>query len=115
MKNEETEMLTGELLEEGTEMSLTQLCRACKLSEAEIVNLVEEGIIDPMGHEPEVWRFQSISLRRVRITRNLQQELGVNTPGAALALDLLEELEELRRRLRRLESQTIAMTGNRLD
>ena len=45
MKNEETEMLTGELLEEEAEMSLTQLCRACKLSEAEIVNLVQ-GVRD---------------------------------------------------------------------
>jgi chaperone modulatory protein CbpM len=39
----------------------------------------------------------------VRITRNLQRDLGVNTPGAALALELLEELEQLRARLRRLE------------
>jgi chaperone modulatory protein CbpM len=56
-----------------------------------------------VGHKPAAWRFHAVSLRRVRITRNLQQELGVNTPGAALALNLLEELEELRARLRRLE------------
>ncbi len=104
MNSEKSNPLFGELLEDEAEMSLVQLCRACELSEAEIVRLVEEGIIDPMGQRPAVWRFHAISLRRVRITRNLQQELGVNTPGAALALDLLEELEELRARLRRLES-----------
>ena len=96
-------MLSGELLEEEAEVSLAQLCQACGLSEEEIVKLVDEGIIDPVGHKPAVWRFHAVSLRRVRITRNLQQELGVNTPGAALALNLLEELEELRARLRRLE------------
>ena len=104
MKNEKSNTLTGELLEDEAEVSLEQLCQACGLSEEEIVKLADEGIIDPVGHKPAVWRFYAVSLRRVRITRNLQQELGINTPGAALALDLLDELEELRTRLRRLES-----------
>lgn len=104
MKSEKPNMLSGELLEEEAEVSLAQLCQACGLSEEEIVKLVDEGIIDPVGHKPATWRFHAISLRRVRITRNMQQELGVNAPGAALALNLLEELEELRARLRRLES-----------
>jgi chaperone modulatory protein CbpM len=104
MKSEKTNMLSGELLEEEAEVSLAQLCQACGLSEEEIVKLVDEGIIDPVGHKPATWRFHAVSLRRVRITRNMQQELGVNAPGAALALNLLEELEELRARLRRLES-----------
>ena len=103
MKGEKTNMLSGELLEEEAEVSLAQLCQVCGLSEEDIVKLVDEGIIDPVGHKRSTWRFYAVSLRRVRITRNLQQELGVNTPGAALALDLLEELEELRARLRRLE------------
>ena len=103
MKSEKPNLLAGELLEEETEVSLAQLCQACGLSEEEIVKLVDEGIIDPVGHKPATWRFHAVSLRRVRITRNLQQELGINTPGAALALTLLEELEELRARLRRLE------------
>ena len=33
----------------------------------------------------------------------LEQDLGVNAAGAALALDLLEELERLRERLRRMD------------
>lgn len=104
MKSEKPNMLSGELLEEEAEVSLSQLCQACELSEEEVVKLVNEGIIDPVGQKPAAWRFHAVSLRRVRITLNLQHELGVNTPGAALALDLLEELEELRARLRRLES-----------
>ena len=104
MNSEKSNPLFGELLEDEAKISLAQLCRACELSEAEIVKLVDEGIIDPVGQRPATWRFYAVSLRRVRITRNLQQELGVNTSGAALALDLLEELEELRARLRRLES-----------
>jgi len=103
MKSEKPTKPGGELLDEGAELSLAQLCRACELSEQEIVELVEEGVIDPTGSLPSSWRFHAVSLRRIRITRNLKRELGVNTSGAALALDLLEELEELRARLERLE------------
>jgi chaperone modulatory protein CbpM len=104
MNSKETKLLRGDLLDEDVEMTLEQLCRACELSEKEIIELVEQGIIDPMGPEPAEWRFVSVSLRRVRITRNLQRDLGVNAPGAALALELLEEIEELRSRLQQLES-----------
>ena len=102
MNSKKTKLLHGDLLDEDVEMTLAQLCRACELSEAQIIELVEQGVIDPLGPEPAEWRFVSVSLRRVRITRNLQRDLGVNAPGAALALELLEEIEELRARLRRL-------------
>jgi chaperone modulatory protein CbpM len=104
MNSEKTKLLRGDLIDEDVEMTLEQLCRACELSEEQIIELVEQGIIDPLGPEPAEWRFVSVSLRRVRITRNLQRDLGVNAPGAALALELLEEIEELRARLRRLET-----------
>ena len=104
MNSKNTKLLRGDLIDEDVEMTLAQLCRACEISEAQIIELVEQGIIDPLGPEPAEWRFVSISLRRVRITRNLQRDLGVNAPGAALALELLEEIEDLRARLRRLET-----------
>ena len=104
MNSKKTKLLRGDLLDEDVEMTLAQLCQACELSEAQIIELVEQGVIDPLGPEPAEWRFVSVSLRRVRITGNLQRDLGVNAPGAALALELLEEIEELRARLRHLET-----------
>jgi len=41
-------------------------------------------------------------VRRVRCAQRLEQDLGVNVAGAALAIDLLEELERLCAHLRRL-------------
>ena len=103
MKSDKLTLMSGDLLEEDVELSLADLCNACELSEEQIVELVDQGVIAPLGHDPVNWRFQGISLYRVRLTRNLQRDLGVNAPGAALALDLLEELQQLRARLRRFE------------
>jgi len=49
------------------------------------------------------FEFHGVSVRRVRCAQRLEQDLGVNVAGAALALDLIEELERLRTRLRRFE------------
>ena len=103
MKKNSLTLLSGDVLEEDVELSLAQICRACRLSAEQIVELVDQGVIEPRGREPVSWRFQGISLRRVHFTQRMQRDLGVNAPGAALALDLLDELEQLRSRLRRFE------------
>jgi chaperone modulatory protein CbpM len=97
------ELLTGEIVDEDVELSLAELCRACQLPAERVFELVEHGVIEPVGPEPGLWRFQAISVRRVRSVQRLEQDLGVNLAGAALALDLLDELEVLRTRLARLD------------
>jgi len=96
--------LAAEIVEDDGELSLADLCQACELSAGRIVEFVEEGVIEPIGREPAAWRFRAISVRRVRCAQRLEQDLGVNTAGVALALELLEELEQLRSRLRRLQN-----------
>ncbi|MDX1572023.1 MAG: chaperone modulator CbpM [Xanthomonadales bacterium] len=103
MTRREHQSLSGELLDEGGELTLGELCRICSVSEDRIMELVEEGIVEPGGRDPSRWRFRSVSVRRVRCAVRLERDLGINAPGAALALDLLDELEVLRARLRRFE------------
>ena len=80
------------------ELSLAELCQACAVPSEQIVALVAEGILDPIGQGQNHWRFRAVSVRRARCAVRLQQDLGVNVAGAALALDLLEELARLRAR-----------------
>jgi chaperone modulatory protein CbpM len=94
-------LLSGEVLEEDVELSLADLCRACELSAERIFQLVDEGLLEPRGRNPQQWRFHGRSVRRVRCVIRLEQDLGVNLAGAALALELLEELQRLRARLSR--------------
>jgi len=99
-----TATLVGTILEEEVVLSLGELCRAAQLSAERVIELANEGIVEPIGRSPEAWRFRGVSLRRIRCAQRLEEDLGVNTAGVALVLDLLDELERLRARLGRFES-----------
>ena len=92
--------LSGIILEDLTEVSLAEICRACAVQSESIVELVEEGVLAPLGREPHRWRFSGIHMRRATVALRLQRDLGVNLAGAALALQLLDGVEALRARLR---------------
>jgi chaperone modulatory protein CbpM len=96
--------LVGTILEEEVVLSLGELCRASRLSAERVIELAEEGVVEPIGRSPENWRFRGVNLRRIRCAQRLEEDLGVNTAGVALVLDLLEELEGLRTRLGGTES-----------
>ncbi|PKO83398.1 MAG: MerR family transcriptional regulator [Betaproteobacteria bacterium HGW-Betaproteobacteria-11] len=91
--------LQGSLLEEQTPLSLAELCRACSVQTEWVMALVAEGVLDPAGTEPGHWRFTSLHLHRAGIARRLQHDLDINLPGIALALQLLDEIEDLQSRL----------------
>ncbi len=90
-------------MEEDLEFTLTELCRVCSVSAERIIELVNEGLVEPRGKNPARWRFRGVCVRRVRCAMRLERDLGVNIAGAALALDLLDEIEIMRARLKRLD------------
>ena len=94
---QESPALSGQILEEQNEFSITEVCSICSVEERQVVELVEQGIIE--RHSVTQWRFSADDLRRARISLRLQRDLGVNPAGAALVLDLLERIEALERRL----------------
>jgi len=93
------DIVAGVLLDEEQVLSLAEVCRSCDISVELITEMVDYGIVEPLGEQPEHWQFTGIGLRRVTTVLRLQRDLGVNLPGAALALDLMDELRELRRRV----------------
>ena len=94
--------ITGFILEEQTELTLADLCRACAADSALLIELVDEGVLSPSGNAPQQWRFTGVQMHRARTALTLQRDLGVNLQGAALAVELLEELATVRAQLRRL-------------
>lgn len=88
------------VLEEQAGLTLAELCRACDAQADLLLELVEEGLIVPSGDSPERWSFTGVQLRQARVAVRLQRDLGVNPAGAALALQLMDEIDALRQRLR---------------
>ncbi len=100
MKNEISTDFVVSILEEESQLSLGDLCCACAVHAEQIIELVEEGILEPTGVEIVEWRFSGTSLIRARTAIRLQKDLHINTAGVALALDLMDEIERLKKRLR---------------
>ena len=99
MASQHSPELTGQILEEQDEFTLTELCTVCAVEERQIVELVEEGVISTISVTQ--WRFGGDALRRARISLRLQRDLRVNAAGTAVVLDLLEHIAALERRLDR--------------
>lgn len=100
----ERQSLRGQVIEEETLITLDELCRHCTVCAEEVVALVREGVLDPADESVDRgqagrWQFHISSVRRVRTVVRLQRDLGVNLSGAALALELLDRIEALQRRL----------------
>jgi len=102
MKESGTTYLAGQIIDEGVEFTLVELSRVSGASAAEITLWVAEGAFEPKGAAPHEWRFSGASLRRVRTACRLARDLQINPPGIALALDLLDEIEALKARAKRL-------------
>lgn len=104
MKNELNVPLTVDPIEDDKAgLTAAELCHTFQLSADQLKELVDEGLIEPLIQEEGQWRFQGASLRRIHYALRLNRDLGVNWAGAALALELLDELKRLRIRLQRYE------------
>jgi chaperone modulatory protein CbpM len=81
-------------------MSIVELSHASRTPQEMIMSWVTEGVLSPSGSSPEDWRFGGDSLRRAKTAAHLTHDLELNVPGVALALELLDEIAELRTRIK---------------
>ncbi len=89
--------LRGSVVEEDLLLTTVELCRAVRTSQQQVEVWVYEGVLQPTGESTDEWRFGGDSLARVRLATRLMHDLEINTPGVALALDLLDRIAELER------------------
>lgn len=99
----ESERFTVMVVSEERELTLGEVCRGCDLAADQLLEMVGEGLLQPEGGDPRQWRFSAVDVQRVHSALRLQHDLGLNLPGATLALDLLDEMQRLRTRVRLLE------------
>ena len=94
----------GTVIDEELMLTLDDLAGACRVETQWIVELVAEGVLTEQAGEPSGWRFRGVDLIRVRKMRRLQLSFDASPAAAAVMLDLMEEIERLRCRLRRIGS-----------
>lgn len=95
-------VVTGFIADEHR-LGLKELTEVCGVVPETVYEMVEHGLLDPQGRESAQWVFSGIAVRRIRQAVRLSSDLEINMAGVALALDLLEEQEQLQARVRELE------------
>ena len=86
-----------QVLDEHVEFTLEEVCVLCRVEHTFVTALVDEGVLRPRGAVVAEWRFSGVAVARTRRAAALHRDLGVNLPGVALALDLLGEIDRLRK------------------
>ncbi|WP_114637531.1 chaperone modulator CbpM [Polynucleobacter necessarius] len=84
--------IEGAIVENEVHMTIVELSHASRTPEDLIMRWVSEGVLSPVGSSPQDWRFGGDSLKRAKTAAHLTHDLELNVPGAALALDLLDEI-----------------------
>jgi chaperone modulatory protein CbpM len=92
--------ISGAVLE-GASLTIYQVCAVCAIEEEWIVRHVQEGLFSVSGTTVTEWRFSGADLRRAQRMRALERDFEAAPELAALMADMLEEIDELRARLRR--------------
>lgn len=94
-----TYTVTCEIVAHDETMTLGELCRSAGVHAEWIMELVEQGALEPVAPREVRWRFSSLHLSRVHTARRLARDLDLNASSIALVLDLLDQIHELRARL----------------
>ena len=100
MTEKKIQWMETTIVEHEVHLSIVELSHATRTPEEMIMDWVTEGMLSPAGSSPQDWRFGGDSLRRAKTAAHLAHDLELNTPGVALALDLLDEIDRLRSQLR---------------
>lgn len=98
-------IISGVIIEKTECLTLEELCRATHTQPELILQMISYQLIEPQGTNEEDWRFDSISLKRARIATSFYHDLEINWPGVALALELLEKIDDLQRQVDILEKK----------
>ena len=94
------DIVAGSIMEDAT-LTVEQVCTVVAVEREWILRHVEEGLFLVSGTTVTEWRFSSADLRRAQRMRALERDFDAAPELAALMADMLEEMDELRARLRR--------------
>ena len=90
------------VLDERVEYTLVELAECSRLSESELQELIDCGVIAPRDSGAAPQRFAGRALTAARVAARLRDDFEIDLRGVALALALLERIDALETQLRQL-------------
>lgn len=88
----------------------SEIYQLVAITSQDLAEIVSHGIVRPHDQQASDWRFDEMVVAEIARAVRLQRDLQIDWAGVALALELIDELDELRRenealrrRLSRLE------------
>ena len=101
----QVELTEAVWLEERGMLTLVELCECSGLTEPELRELVDLGALSP--HDPGAadWEFPPRSIVIARTACRLRHDFELDTQGLAVAMTLLERIQELEAELQRLQAR----------
>ncbi|STY29786.1 putative chaperone-modulator protein CbpM [Legionella wadsworthii] len=93
MKKDNT--IVGVLIEETMTVSFQEVCQKYRIPENLLHEMVEYGLFSSRTTNAEQLKLNQKDLRKIESAFRLHRDLGINLAGVALALDLLERIEQL--------------------
>ena len=75
-------------------VNVEEACRICRVDIDLFHELVVEGIFEFSSRDSSYWTLDSEQLAMLRKAARLHHDLGVNPPGIALALELMNALRQ---------------------
>ena len=94
---ERSQVITGVLMDDDTyEISFSQACETYHIPEAFLIELWEHGFFNEFSSPIHTIHLNLQMIKRIHAARRLQEDLGINLAGVVLAMELVDELENLR-------------------
>lgn len=100
---EKQTIITAVLVDEQMTVSLVEVCKQYHISEQMLLEMIDHGLVQQTSMHHQTIHIDTLTLARIQSACRLHDDLGVNIPGAVLALELLDELEQIRDELQILK------------
>jgi chaperone modulatory protein CbpM len=92
-------------LDERGSVTLIELSQCSGLTESELRELVDMGALEPVDEDAPQWSFGSRCIVAARAACRLRDDFELDTSGLAVALSLLERIEELEAEVQRVRAR----------
>lgn len=95
----EPTIVAGIIVDENTTISFVDICQRCNISEEFLIDMIEHGLLHAPMKQLKNASVDQKTFSRIQSASRLQQDLDINASGVVLVMELLDELEQVRKEL----------------